>query len=98
MPSAELPEWSTSLPRMRSHVDPVFSIEVGPIIDGEHVVVRWAATGHDGGGIPGAGAQVGTAVTFHGTDILRVAGDQVVAYWLDAHTLDLMTQLQLGAG
>ncbi len=67
--------------QMRSHVDPVFSIEVGPIIDGEHVVVRWAATGHDGGGIPGAGAQVGTAVTFHGTDILRVAGNQVVAYW-----------------
>jgi len=26
-----------------------------------------------------------TAVNFHGTDILRVAGNQVVAYWLDAH-------------
>jgi hypothetical protein len=40
-------------------------------------------------------APVGTAVTFHGTDILRVANDQVVEYWLNADTLDLMTQLQV---
>lgn len=77
--------------------DLVFTIDVGPIIDGDHVVVRWVATGHYGGGVPGAGAPVGTAVTFHGTDILRVANKQVVEYWLNADTLDLMTQLQVGA-
>lgn len=85
--------------QMRSLMsDLVFSIEVGPIVDGDHVVVRWAATGHYGGGIPGAGAPVGTEVTFHGTDILRVTNDQVVEYWFNADTLDLMTQLQVGAG
>jgi len=85
--------------QMRSLMsDLVFSIEVGPIIDGDHAVVRWAATGHYGGGIPGAGALVGTEVTFHGTDILRVENAQVAEYWLNADTLDLMTQLQVGAG
>ena len=53
---------------------------------------------HYDGGMPGAGAPVGTAVTFHGTDILRVADGQVVEYWLNGDTLDLMTQLQVGAG
>ena len=78
--------------------DLVFSVEVGPIVDGDHVVVRWVATGHYGGGVPGAGAPVGTAVTFHGTDILRVADDRIVEYWLNADSLHLMTQLQVGAG
>lgn len=85
--------------QMRSLMsDLVFAVDVGPLLDGDHVVVRWVATGHYGGGIPGAGAPVGTAVTFHGTDILRVANNQVVEYWLNADTLDLMTQLQVGAG
>jgi len=77
--------------------DLVFTVEVGPIADNDHVVVRWVATGHYGGGIPGAGAPVGTAVTFHGIDILRVNDNQVAEYWLNADTLDLMTQLQVGA-
>lgn len=75
-----------------------FSIEVGPIVDGDLVVVRWAATGHYGGGVPGAAAPVGTAVLFHGTDILRVADHLIVEYWLNADSLSLMTQLQVGAG
>lgn len=86
----------TQMRSLRS--DLVFTVDVGPIVDGDHVVVRWVATGHYGGGVPGAGAPVGTAVTFHGTDILRVANNQVVEYWLNADTLDLMTQLQVGAG
>src|SRR4051794_6685308 len=43
--------------------DLVFSVDVGPLVDGDHVVVRWIATGHYGGGMPGAGAPVGTQVT-----------------------------------
>ena len=85
--------------QMRSLMsDLVFAPEVGPLVDGQHVVVRWVADGHYGGGIPGAGAPVGTAVVFHGTDILRVADGVVVEYWLNADALDLMTQLQVGAG
>ena len=83
--------------QMRSLMtDLVFTIDVGPIIDADHVVVRWVATGHYGGGMPNAGAPVGTAVTFHGTDILRIANNQVVEYWLNGDTLDLMTQLKVG--
>ena len=78
--------------------DLVFSIDVGPLVDGDHVVVRWIATGHYGGGLPGAGAPVGTEVTITGTDILRVSGNQIVEYWLNADTLALMAQLQVGAG
>jgi predicted ester cyclase len=77
--------------------DLTFSVEVGPIVDTDHIVVRWVAAGHYGGGIPGAGAPVGSEVTFHGTDILRIANDQVAEYWLNADTLDLMTQLQVGS-
>lgn len=78
--------------------DLVFSIDVGPLVDGDHVIVRWIATGHYGGGLPGAGAPVGTEVTITGTDILRVSGNQIVEYWLNADMLALMTQLQVGAG
>lgn len=77
--------------------DLVFTIEVGPIIDGDHVVIRWVASGHYAGGIPTAGAPVGAPVTFHGTDILRVVDNLVVEYWLNADSLDLMTQLEVGA-
>jgi predicted ester cyclase len=76
--------------------DLAFSVEVGPIVDGDHLALRWVATGHYGGGIPGAGATVGTEVTFRGTDILRTSENKVVEYWLNADTLDLMTQLQVG--
>ena len=78
--------------------DLVFSVGVGPLVDGDHVVVRWVATGHYGGGLPGAGAPVGTEVTITGTDILRISGNQIVEYWLNADMLALMAQLQVGAG
>src|SRR6478735_2016942 len=61
--------------------DLTFSVEVGPIVDGDYVVARWVATGHYEGGMPGAGAPAGTYVTFRGTDILRVADDKIVEYW-----------------
>ena len=66
--------------------DLAFSVDVGPLVDGDHVVVRWIATGHYGGGMPGAGAPVGTEVTISGTDILSVADNQIVEYWLNADT------------
>jgi predicted ester cyclase len=78
--------------------DLTFSVQVGPLVDGDHVVVRWIATGHYGGGMPGAGAPVGTEVTITGTDILRIQDGQIIEYWLNADTLALMAQLQVGAG
>lgn len=76
--------------------DLVFSLEVGPLIDGDHVAIRWVATGHYEGGMPGAGAPSGTEVTFHGTDILRLRAHLVVEYWFNADSLDLMGQLRVG--
>ena len=74
-----------------------FTVEVGPLVDGDHIVVRWLATGHYSGGFPGAAAPLGTEVAFHGIDILRISDGKIVEYWLNADTLDLVMQLQVGA-
>ena len=72
-----------------------FDVQVGPIIDGPHVVVRWIATGTYGGGFPGATAPVGTKVTFTGVDILRTEHGKFAEYWLNADTTLLLTQLKV---
>lgn len=75
-----------------------FSIEVGPIVKGDHFALRWTAKGTYAGGIPGAGAPAGTPVSFTGIDLVRVQDGQVAEYWLNADTLGLLTQLQVKAG
>lgn len=74
-----------------------FSIEVGPIIDDDQVVLRWIATGTYGGGFPGATAEPGTPLRFTGTDTLRLERGRIVDYWLNADTLLLTTQLEVNA-
>src|SRR3954451_19630685 len=59
-----------------------FTVEVGPIIDGDYAVVRWVANGTYGGGFPGAAAAPGTKVRFTGTDTLRVKRGLITDYWL----------------
>ncbi len=76
--------------------DLAFTVEVGPLVDGDHIVVRWQARGTYAGGVPGARAPVGTAVDFTGTDILRVERGQLAEYWVNSDTLALLTQLQVG--
>ena len=75
-----------------------FAVDVGPMIDGDHVVVRWIATGTYGGGFPGATAPVGTKVKFTGTDTLAARHGQIHEYWLNADTLLLIGQLKVVAG
>ncbi|PXX41560.1 ester cyclase [Undibacterium pigrum] len=75
-----------------------FSIQVGPIVDANFVVLRWEARGNYGGGMPGANAPVGTPVKFTGTDILRIEGGKVKDYWLNADTANLLMQLKFGQG
>jgi predicted ester cyclase len=71
-----------------------FVIEVGPITDGEHLVVRWRAHGTYAGGFPGAPAgATGREVTFTGTDTLRVAGGKLAEYWANADSLLFFQQL-----
>ena len=71
-----------------------FEIEVGPIADDDHMVVRWKARGTYGGGFPGASsAAAGREITFTGTDTLRVADGKLAEYWANADSLLFFQQL-----
>ncbi|MFI7000117.1 ester cyclase [Nocardia sp. NPDC050175] len=67
----------------------VFTVEVGPIVDRDHLALRWIAVGTYGGGFPGATAPAGTAIRFTGIDILRIEQDEIAEYWVnsDMHVL-----------
>ena len=74
--------------------DLAFVIEVGPIADDEHLVVRWKARGTYRGGFPGASPEaVGREITFTGTDTLRIAGGMLAEYWANADSLLFFQQL-----
>jgi predicted ester cyclase len=74
--------------------DLAFVIEVGPITDGQHMVVRWKARGTYRGGFPGAAPEaVGRKVIFTGTDTLRIARGQLAEYWANADSLLFYQQL-----
>lgn len=75
-----------------------FTIDVGPIATDDYVVVRWKATGHYGGGFPGASPDaVGREVSFTGTDTLRVEGGKLAEYWANADSLLFVQQLGVAA-
>ncbi|WP_415977288.1 ester cyclase [Rhodococcus sp. 077-4] len=73
--------------------DLVFNIEVGPIVDVDHLVLRWHASGTYSGGFPGAQAPVGRTIAFDGTDTLRTQDGKVAEYWFNADSLGLLRQL-----
>ena len=73
--------------------DLTFSIEVGPLVDGEMVSARWIGRGTYAGGAPGATAEPGTEVVFRGIDILRVEDGRFAEYWVSSDTHHLMAQL-----
>ena len=71
-----------------------FTIDVGPITDDDHLVVRWAARGIYRGGFPGASPEAaGREIAFTGTDILRIAGRRLAEYWANADSLLFVQQL-----
>jgi predicted ester cyclase len=67
-------------------------IDVGPLVDGDHVSARWTFSGAYTGGL-GVPASMGTPVSFHGIDIMRAQGDRIAEYWVSSDGLDLMSQL-----
>jgi predicted ester cyclase len=84
-------EW---IRQTRSFFDDLrFTVEVGPLVDGEMVAGRWVAEGRYLGGLPGTTAPAGTRVSFHGTDIWRTEDGVIREYWLSDDLLDLMQQL-----
>jgi predicted ester cyclase len=74
--------------------DLTFAIDVGPITDDEHLVVRWKAAGTYSGGFPGAAPDAtGRKITFTGTDTLRIADGKLAEYWANADSLLFFQQL-----
>ncbi|WP_407571479.1 ester cyclase [Deinococcus altitudinis] len=76
--------------------DMLFEIEVGPIQQDDLIALNWRVTGHYEGGFPGAAAPVGTLVQFTGTDTLRVQGEQLAEYWVNASMYVMLAQLKVG--
>jgi predicted ester cyclase len=72
-----------------------FTIEIGPISDGDMVVVRWRADASYRGGFPGAAAAPGTPVRFYGTDVLRLVDGKIAEYWANADSLWFLQQIGL---
>ena len=73
--------------------DPVFSIEVGPIGDGEMVAARWVARGNYGGGLPDATTPARMAVEFGGIDTMRVEQGKIAEYRVSSDGAHLMARL-----
>jgi steroid delta-isomerase-like uncharacterized protein len=74
--------------------DLTFTIDVGPIADDEHLVVRWKADGTYRGGFPGAAPEAaGRELSFTGADILRIADGKLAEYWANADSLLFFQQL-----
>jgi predicted ester cyclase len=70
-----------------------FTVEVGPLVDGEMAAGRWVAEGIYRGGLPGSTAPSGTRIAFHGNDIWRAEDKQVREYWLSDDLFHLAQQL-----
>jgi predicted ester cyclase len=72
-----------------------FTVEVGPVVEDDHLALRWSARGTYAGGFPGAAAAAGTKVAFTGTDLLRVQHGQLAEYWVNSDMHVLLAQLQV---
>ena len=73
--------------------EPAFTLQVGPIIDGNLLCGRWHLQGQYAGGMPGATAAPGSRVDFTGTDILRIEGGLLAEYWLNSDVHVMAAQL-----
>jgi predicted ester cyclase len=73
--------------------DPVFAIEVDPIVEGNRLAARWTMTGRYRGGIPGTTAPPGTEIAFGGIDIWRVEDGRIAEYWVSSDGVHFMAQL-----
>jgi len=67
-----------------------YSIEAGPVIDGNLIAVRWRATGH----LAARTGAMGAPIDFTGMDMLRLEGGRIVEYWLNSDVHVLLAQMQ----
>lgn len=73
--------------------DAVMSVEVGPIEENSYVSARWTFTGKFNGEMPGATAEAGTEMSFHGMDIFLIDNGKLAEYWVCSDALNLMEQM-----
>jgi hypothetical protein len=87
-----LNQWVSGISMLLADLN--FEITVGPIATDDYLVVRWTAEGTYRGGFPGASEDaVGSAITFTGTDTLRVIDGMLTEYWANADSLLFVQQL-----
>ena len=83
------------IPQTRAVVSDLrFAIEVGPVVQGDHIAVRWRAEGSYAAGFPGATAPA----AFTGTDVLRVQDGRLAEYRVNSGMHVLSAQLQVTGG
>lgn len=86
----------------RRPFDPLtFTVDVGPLSEGDLVAARWVGRGRYAGGdnaLPGATAPRGTPIEFHGHDLLRLENGRFAEYWVISTETDLMAQLTAPPG
>lgn len=75
---AWIAQTQAAIPTMR------FSVEVGPLVDGDLVALRWRVEGQHGV----------ARVSFTGTDILRIWHGRIVEYWVNNDAELMMAQMQ----
>ncbi|MGI3902241.1 MAG: ester cyclase [Janthinobacterium lividum] len=61
-----------------------FSIEVGPLVDGDLIALRWRVRGPHGA----------MRIDFTGTDILRIEDGRIVEYWVNSDTVLMLQQME----
>lgn len=69
--------------------------DLGPIVDGDMLAARWLWEGTYAGGMPGATAEPGTAVSLRGTDMWRLENGRVVECWISTEQVPFFAQLGL---
>jgi hypothetical protein len=72
-----------------------YDTQVGPIAEGKLVTGGWTFAGTYRGGLPGATAAPGTALSNRGIDVLRLEGGQIVEWWSAAENLAMLVTLGL---
>lgn len=75
---AWIAQMHTAMPSLR------FAVEVGPLVDGDLIALRWRVAGTHGM----------ARIDFAGTDILRVEHGWIMEYWVNSDTSLVMAQVQ----
>lgn len=70
-----------------------FIVQVGPLRDGDMIVLRWQADANYTGGFPGGDSPADPRpIRFYGTDTLRIEEGKIAEYWANTDSLWIAQQ------